>query len=322
MKESVFEVYSILLLHWKQTYRRVLLIGVVRMLILVISSLYLLAAIYTASEKETNVYRLACLWGVILFLIHVKRVDRKFLHIHMNFAQWICGIEYIILSLPIMICFLMHQWWLMALSLLSGAFAIGFIKIWEKQPPKQPNTCMQAYIPHDAYEWKAGVRKYLYAIITVCSFGLCLSFFTPITLVAIGILGLLIIDFYDKNESWQMLISCQKSANRLLYYKLKQHLLLFTVLILPLIVAFLFFHPELWYILFVEYIVVLSIHVYSIILKYAFYSHDRSTINYGLLLIGVWVGLIPVTTPLLWIFSVYLFRKACTNLNLYLNDYY
>jgi hypothetical protein len=322
MKKSAFEVYSILLLRWKQTYRIALLIGVVRMLILLISSLYLLVVIYTASEKEQNACCMACIWGFVLFFIHVKRADRRFLQIHMHFAQWICGIEYIILSLPITICFLMHQWWLIALSLIVGAFAIGFIKIWEKRQSKQSNTCMQAYIPHDAYEWEAGVRKYLYAIITVWLFGFCLSFFTPVTPIAIGILGLLIIDFYEENESWQMLISYQKSANRLLYYKLKQHLLLFTILILPLIVTFLLFHPVLWYILFVEYIVILSIHVYSIILKYAFYSHGRSTINYGLLLIGLSVGLIPVTTPLLWIFSVYLFCKACTNLNLYLNDYY
>jgi hypothetical protein len=118
-----------------------------------------------------------------------------------------------------------------------------------------------------------------------------------------------------------MLISYQKSANKLLYHKIKRHLLIFSIITLPLIVAFIIFHLELWYIPFIEFVVLLSIHIYCIVLKYAFYSNNVGSVNPVLQMMGIFIGLIPPATPILWILSVFFFSKAKMNLYLYLNDY-
>jgi hypothetical protein len=322
MKTPVSAALAVLHIRLKQMYRIALQIGLVRTLILLIPYAALPAAVYSAPAKEANACYAAGIWAAVLCFIHAGRTDRQFMQIHLDFPQWICGAEYAVLSLPLIACLLMRTWWLPALSLLTAAFAAGFIKPRERRQPGRANLHMQAYLPYDAYEWKAGIRKYLPAIATAWLAGLSLSFLTPVTPVAAGITGLLAVEFYNRNESWQMLVSCRKSAGRFLWHKTVQHLLLFTALILPLIVVFLLFHPGVWYIILIEYAVILSIHVYAIALKYAFYSHNRRTVNYALLSIGVLAGAIPLTTPLLWIFTACLFYRANTNLNFYLNDYH
>jgi hypothetical protein len=210
---------------------------------------------------------------------------------------------------------------LLALYTVLCAFGIGFIdvRLWRQR--KTLNTRLQQYIPSDMYEWKAGIRQYFFFSIIVWLLGLCTSFFVASIPVALFIIGALMFDFYKTNESWQILLSCQKNATEFLCVKMKQHVMFFSLLVLPLVIAFMIFHLEYWYIPVIEFIILLSIHIYCIVLKYAFYSHDRSTVNPILQGTGIIIGLIPVTVPVLWLFSIYFYYKAQSNLYFYLNDY-
>ncbi|MDR1403189.1 MAG: hypothetical protein LBJ60_05755 [Tannerellaceae bacterium] len=181
---------------------------------------------------------------------------------------------------------------------------------------------MQKLIPSDLYEWKAGVRKNLFILLAVYGLGICLVCFTVAIPVAIFITGLVVADFFIPGESWPMLLSFEKAPEKMLLYKIRRHFLLYAICNLPLIVLFILFHQDLWYIPFIEFLSLSSIHIYMITVKFACFRIDGNNhVNYALYLTGIFIGLIPVTTPFLLLISVYFFQKACTNLKPLLYDY-
>jgi hypothetical protein len=296
-------------------------LGIFRLLVLIVLVLIVFTTIYAASKEKQNVMFISGIWTLLIISIHTKRQDKIFLRINIEFDKLICSTEYSLLSIPIIVCLLIHSQWLPFIGIVFVTLFLGFVKINMRQQKKTLNTCLQQYIPFGMYEWKSGVRQYFYPLIVAWLLGLCTSFFVVGVPVAIFIIGILIIDFYKENESWQMLFSYQKNTTNILYYKIKQHLMFYVITNLPLFILFTIFHFELWYIPAIEFIILLSIHIYVIVLKYSFYSYDRNMVNPAFMIIGIFIGLIPLTTPLLWLFSIYLFLKARTNLYPYLYDY-
>jgi hypothetical protein len=283
--------------------------------------MFLVATVYLNMAQNWKVYSIVGIWLILLTFIHLRRKDMIFLYTNISFYRPIICIEYILLSIPFIICLLFNKQWIALIFNLLGIISISFIREIGVRKFKTLNTCLQRYIPPDMYEWKAGMRKYLFLIILAWIGGFCFSFFLLSIPIALFIIGLLMFDFYQTNESWQMLMSYQKSASKLLCRKIKEHFLIFSIITFPLIVAFIVFHFEFWYVPLIEFIVLLSIHIYCIVLKYAFYSHNTGSVNPVLQMTGIFVGLIPPVTPILWILSIFFFYKAKTNLYLYLNDF-
>lgn len=82
------------------------------------------------------------------------------------------------------------------------------------------------------------------------------------------------------------------------------------------------FHHDIWYIPIIEYFIFISLYIYVILTKYAFYepnSKSKAAQVFGV--IGVIGGIIPVLLPVVWLLSIRFFFKSKENLNIYLNDY-
>ena len=314
-------IKNILTVRWKQIYRTMLQLDIFRLAIVFVLSLFVFITIYEVSKQIQSSALASGIWTLLIASIQIKRSDKIFLHINMEFDKLIYCFEYLLLSIPFIICLLLHRQWLLAICLVLFCFGISFVKINRKKQQKTLNTRLQQYIPSGMYEWKAGVRQYFFILIIVWSLGLCIPFFVASIPITMLIIGVLMFDFYKSNESWQILLSHQKNADKLLSYKIRQHSLFYGILNLPLIILFLIFHPERWYLPVIVFIILLSIHIYCILLKYAFYSDNRSTVNPIFQMIGIFVGLIPLSTPLLWFLSIYLFIRARINLYPYLNDF-
>jgi hypothetical protein len=227
----------------------------------------------------------------------------------------------------LIIALLFHGKWLAWLYVVAGTLLISVVdRIGIRQKSlnthKSYNTSVQKLIPSDLYEWKAGVRKNFTLLLIIYGVGICLSYFVAAIPIAMLIIGLIISDFFIPYESWQMLLSFEKGPKQMLLYKIKRHFLLYTICSLPLVILFVLFHPDLWYIPFIEFIILLFIHIYMITIKFAYFSFDgNNRINFILQIIGIIVGLIPLTTPFLLLFSIFFFQKACTNLKPLLYDY-
>ena len=322
MKGLLLNVGSVLFIRWKQMHRAMFQVGVFRLAILAILCAFLLLAVYMMSDI-TQTYIVGGAWILIISFIHMKREDKIFLYIG-GFNQLVYIAEYTLLSIPLVSCFLLRRQWMVVGVILLCVLVISFMGVnqrYQRRQKKTRNTRIQQYIPSHLYEWKAGIREYFYPIVIVWTIGLCISFFVAGAPIAIGIIGLLLSGFYERYESWPMLMASSKRPSRFLLYKTGKHILLFGMIVLPLGMAFVIFHPDVWYILAIELVVILSVHIYGIVLKYAFYSHEKSRVRPVLFLIGFLIGIIPPTTPVLWVFTCYFFYKACINLNFYLDDY-
>jgi hypothetical protein len=98
--------------------------------------------------------------------------------------------------------------------------------------------------------------------------------------------------------------------------------MIFSLLSFPLVIAFLAFHSHLWYIVFAEYFLFLSLHFYFIAVKYAFYVPNEKPgaievfTSFGAL--GI---VIPFLLPVVWVLTIWMFFKAKRNLKPYLDDY-
>jgi hypothetical protein len=297
-------------------------LGLIRLAILLIIFLFLLAATYTISVSDRKANLVSIIWLIIIFLIDTKRKDKLFLRLASNHLPLIFFIEYLLLSLPVIVCIILHTHWQSLTLIFAGIICISFINFnWKKQN-KTLNTRLQQWIPFDMYEWKAGVRRYFYLIFILWLIGVCTYFFVASIPIVIFVIGLLSFEWYEMNESWQMLLSFEKGTVQLLFHKIKQHFLVYGILVAPLIIIFMVFHFQLWYIPVIEFILFLSIQIYCILVKYAFYSYEGNRSGgRPFMLVGSMIGLIPLCTPLLWLLSIYFFRKAQINLNFYLYDY-
>ena len=256
----------------------------------------------------------------LIVAIHLRRADKDFLKTYFEKYKLIYFVEYFILSLPLIVCLVYYQHWLQTVVLLIAlAFAVN-VEFEIKQ--RSLNTKIQRLIPSNCFEWKSGVRKSLFVIIILWVIGIAFSFFVGSIPIVIFSLGLIPMGFYEIGEPIRMLFAKEIGTNKFLLHKIKMQLILFTVLILPLILIFLVFHYEYWYIPILEYFILIFVHIFTILTKYAFYEPDqKSSAAQVFSIIGMLSIIFFVMIPIVWILSIYLYFKSKEKLNFYLNDY-
>jgi hypothetical protein len=276
--------------------------------------------LFILTAEPPDLFYASGVYLMTILFIHVKRSDKTFLKIHFRNYKLIIFSEYLLLILPLFIGLSYHKQWISFLSVITLTLLIVNIKF--KPGQKSFNTALQALIPSDCFEWKGGVRKTLILMVALWLIGLGTSFFIGSIPVVIFILGILPLSFYEKNEPLQMILAYEMGAGRFLMHKIKMQFIIFSILSIPLIIAFLIFHHEKWYIPIAEFLIFITIHIYIIFTKYAFYQpNNRFTGTQVFGLIGVMGMVIPVFIPVVWLLSIRFYFKSRENLNFYLNDY-
>jgi hypothetical protein len=250
-------------------------------------------------------------------IIHAKRQDKLFLNIHFKNYKLILLTEYLILSLPVLMVLLYHKYRLICIIHLLLTVSLPFFKFTPKN--KNLNTKIQQLVPKQSFEWKSGLRKNLFIIMPLWIIGMASSFFMPSVPVVLFILGIIFISFYEKAEPLQMLLASEMSSSKYIINKIKFQLTIFSLISFPLIIGFIIFHYDKWYIPAVEYCAFVLIYVFVIISKYAYYKPGTSS-NIAQLFIALSI-VVPVFIPFLGLLSIYYYFKAKKNLNTYLNDY-
>lgn len=304
----------------KQFSREIDGIGLFRLVFLVGLFSYLSFIVFQQSKILPNAYYILGIYLFTIASIHLKRKDKLFLKRHFTRYKLIYSIEYSTLTLPLFICLLYHTQWLLMLILI---LSLSLITQWDFQTKNlNLNTKIQQWIPQDSFEWKSGIRKSFFYIVPLWLLSLGTSFYIGSIPIAIFILGIIPLNFYERSEPYQMLIAYEMNTNRFLWHKVKIQTLLFSITTLPLILAFIFFHYERWYIPTVEYLIFITLHVYLILTKYAFYepnTRSSATITFGA--IGTTGALVPIFLPAVWLLGLWFYFKTKKNLNFYLNDY-
>lgn len=313
-------VKAIIKIRFKQVLRAILEIGLFRTVFLVGLSVFFVFVIFMQTAEKLNSFYTSGVYLIIITLIQVKRQDKQFAKIHFSNFRLIFFLEYLSLMTPLFIGLIYHMQWITMASAIAITLFIASLDL--KPKPKSLNTFIQKLIPSDCFEWKGGVRKNLVFIVIVFIIGIAASFFVGTVPVVIFIMGILPLGFYEKGESLQMIVAFEMGTNRFLLHKIKMQTALFLLLSIPLIIAFLFFFPDKWYIPVTEVFLFLTIHIYIILLKYAFFQpnikHNGSEIFGAIGAVGI---ILPFFIPLVWLLSVHFYIKSRENLNFYLNDF-
>ena len=304
----------------KQFFRAMEGIGLVRVVFLIGLLGFLTFGMFIQLSKAPNLYYIFGAYFGVILLIHKNRSDKIFIKTHFDNYTFIYLVEYLLLASPLILCLLYYQQWLVSGVSIMVLFLIVNCNF--KVKHRSLNTKIQKLIPHDSFEWKSGVRQTFVLIITLFILGLGSSFFIWSVPVIIFILGIIPLNFYEKGESLQMLIAFEMDSKRFLRHKIKTQLLLFSVISVPLILAFLIFHIELWYIPVIEYFMFVSLHIYVILTKYAFYEPNQKSGAAQIFgTIGAMGMIIPIFIPVIWLLSIRFYFKSNNRLNFYLSDY-
>ena len=313
-------IRSILYIRIKQAGRATTGLGLGRCLFLagILAFLSFLLFLQTASLPNSSYA--AGIYLAVIFLIQLNRPDKQFLKITFIQNKVLLLTEYLLLLIPLVICLVYHKQYL----LLAATFAVAFLitNVDYKARHRSLNTLIQRAIPSSCFEWKSGVRTSLVIIGILWTTGMYTSFLTASVPVVLFFLGILPFGFYERGEPVQMLLAPEMGAARFILHKIKMQVVLFTILAVPLILAFCIFHPDVWYIPVIEFLVLITSQVYLVLVKYAFYQPNTRPGGaqvFGLL--GTIGLIIPVLIPLVWLLSVRFYFKSVENLNFYLDDY-
>lgn len=313
-------IKALLIIRLKQFLRALAELGIIRILVLIVIITFTVGILLSYLSQSGYVGYISIGFGLIIFSIQLNRKDKIFLKTHFENFKLALFVEYISLSIPILICLLVFKHWIPTSFLLLACFVIPYFNFSYER--RTLNTKIQELIPSDAYEWKSGVRRLFFIILPIWILGVSASFFIGSVPIALFLIGISILNFYEKCEPYEMILASETGAKKFLFKKIKLQTILFSVLALPLVFLFVLFHTKNWYIPIVEYLIFIVLHIYFILTKYAFYEPNIKSMPAQLLSsIGVVAGIVPFLLPIIAILSVRFYIKSIENLNVYLNDY-
>jgi hypothetical protein len=178
------------------------------------------------------------------------------------------------------------------------------------------------HIPHQSFEWKAGLRQSAAFILLLQLIALLASSFIGTIPIILFIIGLIPLNFYNYGEPYQMLLASEAGPNRFLFQKITSALALYSTISLPILILFLIRHPNYWYIPVVEYVAFGTVYCYVILLKYSFYKpNQRLDSVQAFSTIGSLALIIPFFLPVIWALSIWFYFKSKAKLNYYLHDF-
>lgn len=313
-------IKEFIIIRIKQSFRALIGIGLIRLFFIVGLITFLASATYIVTAEQTNATYFSAGYIILLLSIQVRRNDKLFLKSHFSNYKLIIAFEYFTASIPLFICLILHAHYLAIGAITLGILTTVHLDI--KPTKKSINTKLQHLIPPDCIEWKAGVRKYFFIIVPTWIIAALTSYFIASIPIAIFIISMVILSFFEHAESYQILQSYQLSSKHFIWHKVKRQIILFSIVTLPLIGLFTLFHLYTWYIPFVEFLIFIFLQIYIIMTKYAFYEpNTKSTATQTFGAIGILGGIIPVFLPLVWILTIWFYIKSIKQLNYYLHDY-
>ncbi len=313
-------IAAIIKIRTRQIHRALAAVGIVRFVLLLVLLAFLEVFLFLASQENQNANYITGLFLFILILIQVKRKDKLFLQTHFSQYTNIFKIEYLLFALPLIINFLLHFKWLHSAAVILGSLLISHINYVPKK--RSFNTFFQKIIPNEMYEWKAGSRQLMFIITPLWIIGLSTSFFIGSVPVAILFIGISSLNLYEICEPYQMIIASEKSPRKFLNRKIQLHSLILTSILMPLVLAFILFHTAYWYIAVVEYFLLISINIYFILIKYAYYEPNEKPAATRIMgIVGAISVILPVFLPVILLLSVIFYSKSLEKLNYYLNDF-
>jgi hypothetical protein len=307
----------ILSLRIKQFFRGLTEIGFIRVVIIIPFMVIILLGMLENLMKQ-SLWVVFGVLALILISLHFNRKDKHFLKVLKNQRFTLFSIEYLVISLPFLVWFLIENAWfqIVASFILIGISPfINWTFIYQ-------NSTARLHFPKfmtKDFEWITGIRKNIGYIIPIYILAIILSYLTVSVLAALLLLAIISTTFYlEPCETRDFLHLYANAPSEFMRQKSTRALGLYVLFSIPLSIAFLIFHMEYWYLLIIALAIGSVIQLTSITLKYMTFtpkeSSQRNAILLGFLII-CW--LTPFLQPVPLLMTITYYRKAVNRLKIF-----
>ena len=311
-------IIQILLIRIKQLFRSLKEGGLIRVIFLFGFIAFAMFYIYNLLSKNSVSYFVLSGIIVSIFALHYLRKDKRFLKKITNNYIFVYFVEYLIIVIPFIIFFIILNKFILLLIIFPAIFLICLTNF--SIPKYSLNNFIIRFIPSHFFEWKSGVRKNFIFLISLIILGLGLSFFVATVPIFLFLFTIIVSSFFQEAESRDIIEINNFTPKKFLFKKIKDNVLLYSLISALFIILFLIFHYKYWYIIVAEYIISVSIIVFSIVQKYSLYRPNISLKSHMVMVSIAQIGyFVPFIIPVIWVMGIYYFFKAKQNLLNYLS---
>lgn len=277
-------------------------------------------ALYEFTKELKGSLIVATILLATLSLLQLRRNDYHFVLLAEENTWKVFGMDYLLLSLPVVIIILLNSFWYISLTVVAGCIGIGFAK----QPFRRTSRGIRppGWIPAEAFEIRSGIRQYggiLLVLYASAWIGLLLPY---ASLASLWFFTVFFSDMFRYSESEQILFSQERSAKRFLCRKLRVNLKLYLCATGPVCLVYFLLYPEQWWLV-ITFLVALILNLTLFVMsKYAYYwPNTKITAGQVPIALAILSVFLPVLLPVILFFLIKNYLAACRNLTTYLYAY-
>lgn len=312
-------------------------LGLFRVIILTVMLWLVSFFIYHFITPSENTIISLIIIGLLLLSLHASRVDKTFLKSIIKQPYQIYLSEYLVLTLPVLVIWIIHNNWmgvglLMLVALIipliffnvqfkyAGSI-IGFLINPFNLNLNSKFRTRLPFIPGSSFEWIGGIRRNILVLLPLYLVILTFSFKPYVAVVGLVFLSLVISGFYFQGESREFVAFYAKNPGEFLLKKIYTNVRQLFVVFAPILVFALIFQLSTWRFLLGALIVSVLIQVITIIFKYGLFE-ENANLNRNSII--VFTNIIFVIVPFFWpvpiIMGIIYYKKALKNLKPYFDD--
>jgi len=310
--------FVLLRLRWLQLRRALPTYGIVLLALAMVGTAWMLrkAALLDGTNAPYIVgTALLLVWG-----IHQRRPDHRFLHRHVPKARVAMAVEYGTLVLPVFLGLLLSGAWTSAAAV-CAVLALPWLPVARASGVRAP--WLRKRMPARLFEWKSMVQSTHPWMTFIWLAALAFCWLPLLPLLLLGAISLMAAGAQEQCEPRAMLLATAPDARTLLRSKLLGAARIMLLLELPVLAAATFFHPDWWWIHLLFGFGMLVLVAYAIVLKYAnYHPNTRLEANSANVAVAALFAILPGlgVVPLIMLLTE--MPKARENLNAYFHAHH
>lgn len=269
---------------------------------------WLLGLSFLGKLKQTEHWSWALLIGVVALTRHFARKDILFLKHLTVYKPVLYIVEYLILLSPLLFVMSFYQ---APSTLLLGillVILVAFLPI-----PKLSDKIRYfsfSWIPLSLFEWRVGFRKMGTMILFLYFATLMMAQYEAGIIIFTLFMSMLIPSFFDECEPKEWLPRSFSLSEKVVI-----QISVWTLIMLPQILLFFFFHAQLWYIALIAWYFGAMVTAFCVVYKYSLWSPFRKDVAIDKVA-SIFIGMMMIifTSPACIFAIIYYWRKAKRNL--------
>jgi hypothetical protein len=267
---------------------------------------------------SANHFLALLIYPVIIISTHLLRADHGFLRKLKYAKEIILAGEYNLLVLPLSLFLLYNQLWLAVFFGHLLIMLIIHLPFTGNKKRETRDSRFVSWIPVNLFEWRSYFRQRWLFLLICFVFTALLSPNALAMSLAILVLGSIFSEAFAYLESKE-LIDAYPVSSHFLWSKVKDHSVFIHLLFLPVYSLFLFFHPNLWYILVLLLAIIECSICFCLVYKYSRFGVSKSEVHNQIPFIIFYISTI-LFLPIGITFIYYHWKKATKVLSKYAKD--